>query len=85
MKFERKRKAKLKKTSDAPSHAPFHATTQAAHAEAFYQEYFCIVNHLSTNSLFFFLLILSVYCREQTTPWNNLRKQGLKFDSLNKQ
>ena len=27
----------------------------------------------------------SIYCREQTTLWNNLRKQGLKFDSLNKQ
>ena len=23
------------------------------------------------------------YCMEQTTLWNNLKKQGLKFDSLN--
>ena len=37
-------------------HAPSHAKTQAARAEAFYQEYICIVNRFNTNSSSFLLL-----------------------------
>ena len=47
---EKKKHAKLKKKSDEFS-CTSHARTQDARAEAFYQEYICIVNRLNANSM----------------------------------
>ena len=38
-------------------HAPSHARTQAAGAEAFYQEYICNINRFKANSSCFLLLL----------------------------
>ena len=46
----KKTHAKLKKKSDEFS-CTSHARTQDARAEAFYQEYICIVNRLNANSM----------------------------------